>query len=164
MLLLGGIELGRLALTRQKVDKVVHAMADLITRGTTVSVADLEEFARAVDFIMMPLTFDGTVIFSGVSRFTPGIPPCPDDEACITWQHTPRGNDTSLLGIAGGPPTFPNGFTLGESENVVVVEVFHRHVPFTDVVTRFIPGMGERIFYLPVVYRPRLGDLTQLDP
>lgn len=163
ILFFGGLEVARLALAHQKLDKTVNAMADFVTRGTSVSVADLEGFARAVEYIMRPFAFDGTVIFSSVTNFSVAIPPCTGGVPCITWQNAQLGTDPSSLGLVGEVPTFPNGFELLPDQNVIVAELIYHHKPFLEVVSRIIPGLGPQDLYRIAVYKPRIGTLTELN-
>lgn len=161
---IGTIELSRLAIIHLKLDKAANAMADFVTQGTTVSRGDLDTFSRAVDEIIAPFSFDGTVIFSSVQHFDVAIAPCAgNDIDCVSWQYTPIGGDTSKIGGPGGNASIPGGYTVNDGQNIIVAELYMNYNPLLTITSRFIPGLGAQTIYKLSIHKPRRGTLTTLN-
>lgn len=69
LLLLAGVEVGRLALVNQKLDRVATSMADLVAQAETLTVAELNSLFASTGHVAWPfdLANDGIVIVSSVS-------------------------------------------------------------------------------------------------
>lgn len=165
---LGVIEFTRLALFYQKVDKVVHSMSDFVTQseGSCIGTDEMDVFTQAADQIMEPFEFDGTIIFTSVSAsLTPQAPCTIPNQACISWQYTPIGNEQSKIGKPGDTGehkvAFPGGMTLAVGQNVIISEVTYPYSPLLPITANFIPSLDARDIYRVAVYKPRVGSLTQ---
>jgi hypothetical protein len=159
LIMLGTIELARYAIIHQKLDKAANAMADFVTQGSSVSIANLQDFASTMGQIMKPYNYSGSVVFSSVGFYHVPIPPCAGaDVSCIAWQYT-VGNGVSHIGTPGGNAMLPGSYTVLENQNAIVGEVFFDYVPILTATPTFIPTLAPHQLYKIAVYKPRQGTL-----
>ena len=155
MILLGGVEVGRLALLNQKLSRVSTSVSDLVARSETVTEDDIDQVFIAAQMSMRPFAIgdQGLIFISSVSTQAD-----PDDPR-INWQRNGGGtaSATSTVGVEGGPATLPHGFTMVANRNVIVSEFFYHYEPF------FFGGFfEERDMRHFAVHRPRLGALNSV--
>lgn len=176
ILFLGMIEIGRYALFQQKLRTASYAMSDFVTRDRSVSIAALNNYADAVEEIMKPFDFNGTIIFTGVAsisqaderaqvRGLPGAgnrgnvndadvsPRCRN--GCIVWQHTATGNDRSKIGQVGSRARFPNNYRMRDTQTVIVSEIYGNYSPVLAATRNFIRSIVPSNNYSYSVYKPR---------
>lgn len=158
-LLMGAIEITRYILITQKVEKVAVTIADVVSQGSTVSNADLNNIITASQQVMLPYTFgsNGYVIITSVKQtgaYTVSNPPR------VNWQYTGGGTwtQTSQVGSPGTAATLPNSMTLFDKDNVIVTEVYYNFQPILS--TNGV--IGTTPLYKVGVFKPRLGDLSTL--
>lgn len=154
-IIIGGFDTGRYVLLHQKMDRAAATIADLVSRPTTISSAEIDVMFSAVQELMNPydMSTRGYVIVSSVSQ------PAGND-AVIDWQYAGGGSlsATSEIGVEGGTPTMPAGFEMRDDENVIVTEVFYDYEPaFLGFVME--PG----VLWHFAIRRPRRGDLSELN-
>ncbi|MBX6322634.1 MAG: pilus assembly protein [Rhodospirillaceae bacterium] len=158
----GCFEAARYILTNLKIDRVAGETADLVSQLDSVSTAELTDLFYAGEDIMTP--FDGTqngrlddgiIIVSDV-YCQPNANPswkCPTNApAKVSWQRNDGGGlaATSKIGSVGGDATLPTGLTLGQGEDVIVVEAYYRYTPSLASWM-----FGTTTFYKVAYYRPR---------
>ena len=152
ILLLGSIEVTRYVLITQKVEKAAISVSDLIAQsGDDLTVNEISSLLAAAGQIMQPMDFnsDGVVIISSITNNDYGYPE-------ISWQHTGGGNLTAYsdIGEQGEVANMPDGFTLSNTENVIVAEIYFDFSPL-------LPGhlLNNVTLYRTAYYKPRLGEL-----
>lgn len=153
VLLLGGVEVSRLALLHQKMDRLATTMADLVAQGETITAAQLNTFYAAAEPVMWPYSFttQGRIIVTQVGGST-GVPR-------INWQHSGGGAvaAASELGTVGTTAALPTGFVVRLDESLITTEIFFEFEPI------FFPQVAPaRRLYHRSFFRPRLGSLTTL--
>lgn len=157
MLLLGGIEVGRLALLNQKLSRVTTSVSDLVARSEVVTEADIDQVFVAAQMSMRPFAIgsQGMIFVSSVSTAAN-----PNDPR-INWQREGGGtaSATSKVGNEGGPATLPHNFVMVANRNVIIAEFFYRYEPF--FFDSFFEAKDMRHF---AVHRPRLGALNSVTP
>ncbi len=151
---LGGIEVSRLVLINQKLDRVAASTSDLVAQAETISATDISNLFEAAKFVIKPfeLADRGVVIVSSVSAID-GNPPQ------VNWQQSGGGAlaAASAVGSPGGAATLPPGFTIISGDNVIIAEVFYDYVPWP------ISGVtSNRRLYHFALFRPRFGALNAL--
>jgi Flp pilus assembly protein TadG len=158
-LLLGTIEITRYVLITQKVEKVAATIADVVSQGSTVTTAGLNNIITAASQVMQPYPFgaSGFVIVTSVRQngaYTVSNPPR------VAWQYTGGGSYSqySQVGSPGTAASLPNGMTLFDKDNIIVTEVFYNFQPLIGTQTYVTPNM----LYKVSVFKPRLGDLSTL--
>lgn len=154
VLILGGFDTGRYVLLHQKMDRAAATIADLVSRPTSISQAEIDVMFSAASELLEPFDLGtrGLVIVSSVSKAA-------GDSAVIDWQYAGGGDlsATSEIGAEGDTPTLPDGFTVRDDENVIVAEVFFNYEPvFMGYL--FEPG----VVWHFAIRRPRRGDLSEL--
>lgn len=156
-LLLGGVEIARYVLLHQKLDRVSSSIADLVSQGENISVADLQNIFDAAKFVAKPfdLPADGTVIVSSISN------PLGGQATKVNWQESGAGSipATSQIGTLGSSVTLPAGFTVADGQTIIIAEVFYDYVPW---ILGNITGATQ--IYHRALFRPRYGGLTMLAP
>ncbi|CAN0416232.1 unnamed protein product [Discosporangium mesarthrocarpum] len=156
-LLLGGVEIARYVLLHQKLDRVSSSIADLVSQGENISVADLQNIFDAAQFVAKPfdLLADGTVIVSSVSN------PIGGQATRVNWQQAGAGTipANSQIGTTGGSVTLPAGFTVADGQTIIIAEVFYDYVPW--ILGNFT---GANQVYHRALFRPRYGGLSMLAP
>jgi hypothetical protein len=155
-MLLGIVDIGWLAVSRHKISRVAATLADLTSRGETISEAQIADMFAAGGAVARPFAFrtEGRAIVSSLVN--------PDGTgARIAWQRlSPTGIEVaSHVGSQGGAPTLPEGFAVRAGENIIVAESFFRFRPIVGMVVR-----GEQSIYARSFQRPRLGTLDQIRP
>ena len=154
-IIIGGFDTGRYVLLHQKMNRAAATMADLVSRPTSISEAEIDIMFSAASELLQPydLTTRGRVIVSSVSKESGGT-------EVIDWQHAGGGSLTasSEIGIAGGAPTLPDGFTVRDDENLIVAEVCFDYEP---VFVGFVIEPG--VVWHFAIRRPRRGDLSTLN-
>lgn len=161
---LGIVEFARFSIAHQKIEKLVHSMADFTTQGTTVSTQDLATFSGVAAQIMSPLPFSGTIIFSSVVNNPASAAPCNGrNSPCIIWMGACLGNAASQLGVSGTSP--PTNFPLvgmAAGQNVIVAELSYNYQPLISYTASVIPSLKAQTIYRNAVYKPRQGTLTTI--
>jgi len=155
LIAIAGIEMTRLILINQKVDRATSTMADLVSQSRELVEADLTAMFSASQYVMEPYTLDtdGVVIVSSISA-SGGAQPV------VNWQRTfGAGTGTSNYGAEGGTATLPTGFLVRDDESIIVSETFFDYKPM--LVNNVLSA---RPLYSSVVYRPRFSPLTTLLP
>ena len=116
ILTLGCFDTARYILLHQKLDRAASTMADLVSRPTSISAAQIDSMFSAASELVLPFTLstDGHVIVTSMSRVA-------GDVARIDWQHTGGGSlsATSAIGSAVGA--------------VAQVDQAGQHQPLVDV-------------------------------
>lgn len=164
IILLGTLELANFTLQNQKIDKVANSMADFVTQGATVGATDLNNFGLAVQQIMRPYNFNGTVVFSSAANLNNNQGSCRRRRPCITWQYRVLGSDSSRIGSTGGAPALPGSYNISRGQNVIVAEAFLHYAPVLSVSGNIIPAFAPSTIYKIAVLKPRQGTLTVLGP
>ena len=165
ILFIGMLELANYTLQHQKIDKVANSMADFTSQSSTISTSDLDTFGLAVPQIMRPLSFNGTVIFTSISRNSTNSSinaACTASVACINWQYRILGTDTTHLGTSG-VPTLPNNYTVISGQNIIVAEAFLHYSPLLSMSGNIIPAFSPETIYKVAVFKPRQGSLLTLN-
>lgn len=153
LLLLAGVEVGRLALVNQKLDRVATSMADLVAQAETLTAAELNSLFASTGHVAWPfdLANSGVVIVSSVSDYS-GSPR-------INWQRNGGGGlpAGSAIGTQGGIADLPDGMIVRANETIIVAEVYFDFEPV------FIGAIApaQRLYHR-AFFRPRLGTLTTL--
>lgn len=147
--LLGTTEMARYINIHQKMERTAITMADLVSRSSSLTTAQINDIFLATEQMMSPYG-TGTssrVTISSVSKAT-------GQAARVTWQRSGGGTlaATSRIGTVNGNATFPAGFTLRDGESVIVAEIW----------ATYKPVLGEDIFVTELLYeralfRPRLS-------
>ena len=153
LLLLAGVEVGRLALVNQKLDRVATSMADLVAQAETLTGTELNSLFASTGHVAWPfdLANEGIVIVSSVSDNS-GTPR-------INWQRTGGGGlpAGSAIGVEGGVATLPDGMVVRANETIIVAEVYFDFEPvFVGAI-----APAQRLYHR-AFFRPRLGTLTTL--
>jgi hypothetical protein len=153
-LLLGGVDVARLAFLQQKLDRAAGTVGDLVSQAQTLTTDQLDDIFLATQPILEPFpTAPGVVIITSVSASN-GQPPV------INWQKLGGGDLVvdSQIGKPGDPPTLPQGFVVRDGETVIIAEAFYNFTPL------FLPNVVlARQLYHRAMLRPRLGTLTTLN-
>lgn len=161
----GIVEFARFAIINQKLDKLVHSMADFTTQGTTISTQELATFSNTATQIMSPFGFTGTIVFSSVVNDTGSAAPCNGRNVpCVRWQAACLGTTASRMGASGslpGNPAFPL-VGMSASQNVIVAEIIYSFSPMAGYTGQIISSLSPQTLYKVAVYKPRQGTLTSL--
>jgi Flp pilus assembly protein TadG len=152
-LLLGGVDVGRLAFLQQKLDRAASTVGDMVSQGQTITTAQLNDIFNSVAPVIQPFPIGpGVVIVTSVGASGGAA-------AAINWQRSGGGSlsATSAIGRPGQAPTLPTGFVVRDGETVIVAESFYNFTPI------FLPTtVLPRLIYHRAMYRPRLGSLTTI--
>ena len=158
-LFMGSVEMTRYMLMVQKLEKISSTVSDVVSQGSTISTAQLNNIITAAGEIMRPYTFGdrGYVIITSVKQtgnWSAANPPR------VNWQYKGGGTwlQNSLVGSPGTSATLPNNMTLFDRDNVIVTEVFYNFSPM--LATNGI--IGNTPLYKIGIFKPRLGDLSTL--
>ena len=152
-LLLGGVDVARLAVLQQKLDRAASTVGDMVSQGQTITAAQLNDIFNSVAPVIQPFpTARGLVIVTSVGASGGAA-------AAINWQRSGGGSlsATSAIGRPGQAPVLPTGFVVRDGETVIVAESFYNFTPI------FLPAtVLPRQIYHRSMYRPRLGSLTTI--
>lgn len=154
MLCLGSYEFARNTIFQLKLEKVAFTVADIVSQQESITNAQISDTLNAASQIMQPFTFDnlGIIYVSSAYRATGSA------NTNVIWQRSGGGTavDSSQVGSAGITATLPNGLTLNQGNNVIVVEVYYHYEPVFRL--GFLPAT--MTMYKTTVFKPRLGALT----
>ena len=178
------VEIVRLAIIHEKVRVASHTVGDLLTRSSTATLAGLTAYANAVDPIIMPFSFDGTVIFTSVasssassgggpglgaasfggsrsssSRSAAGERRCVG--GCIVWQEEFKGNHPSKIGTVGERAKLPPGFRMDGRQNLIIVEIFYNFSPILPFTQSLINSLAAQVTYSAAIFKPRQESLIE---
>lgn len=149
-LTLNGVEVTRYVLLHQKAERASMTVADLVSQGEVLTTTDLNNIFLAGAFITEPFDFgaDGAMVVSSVVGSSSG--------PIIEWQRA-YGQDPqdSSFGGQGSPAILPAGFTVQQSESVVVAEIFYRYTPMIAGNSLLGGAIGENTVYNYAIFRPR---------
>lgn len=152
-LLLGGVDVARLVVLQQKLDRTASTVADMVSQGQTITTAQLNDIFNSVAPVIQPFpTGPGIVIVTSVGASGGAA-------VAINWQRSGGGSlaATSQIGRPGQAPTLPTGFVVRDGETVIIAESFYNFTPI------FLPAtVVPRQIYQRAMYRPRLGSLTTI--
>lgn len=149
------IEFSRYVLINQKVERTSATIADMVSRATALSEADLTTMLSASATIMEPfdMATQGQVIVTNISA-TDGNPPI------INWQRAYGGGEgSSDFGGVGDNPTLPDGFSVSNGDSIIVCEAYFDYEPV--FITKMFKAETLRQFTL---FRPRFASLTTVVP
>ncbi len=126
LIILGCFEATRYILIHQKLDRAASQVADLVGQSDGMTTAQLTAVYDAAIAQMLPydLNTQGQVIVSSVFR------PTGETNPKVAWQRRNGATlGSSAIGAEGATADLPNNFTLADSEDVVVAEVFYAYEP-----------------------------------
>ena len=154
LLLLGGVDLARLVIVNQKLDRVAAGMGDLVAQAQSLTTADMNNIYAATAYIAKPFDFtaNGVVIVSSISLVGGSLK--------INWQSRGSGSLTtaSKIGVSGGVATLPTGLTVTGSDTLIVAEVYFNFTSYFGL--SVVPN---KQLYHSSFFRPRLGSLNALN-
>ena len=154
LMLLGAVDVGRYALSHQKMQRTATTVADLVGQDDSLSVAEVQEIISASRFVMTPFTLGSNGLVTVSSRSADD-----DGTTVINWQESGGGtlSESSKLGAVGGEATMPGTFLIPPGETVIVAEVwFIGSGFFLDVIA------SQPTYYHIAVVRPRGVGTTEL--
>lgn len=154
ILLVGGVDLSRLLILNQKLDRIASGLGDLVAQADELTSAQMTQIFAATTHVASPFDFtaDGTVIVTSMS-VSSGAPR-------INWQSRGGGDlvETSRLGVGSGSiVTLPSGLTVSGTETLIAAEVFFDFEPLFGM--GLVPGAR---LYHRSFFRPRVGSLKTL--
>lgn len=154
LLLLGGVDLSRLIILNQKLDRIAAGLGDLVAQADEITQSQMTQIFDATRHVADPFEFsrDGRVIITSIS-VTGGAPR-------INWQAAGGGTlaATSRIGTgAGNTVSLPGNMTVTGTNTLIVAEVFFDFDPLFGV--GIISG---RRLYHRSFFRPRVGSLKTL--
>ena len=150
----GTIEYSRLVLLTQKLQSGAFILADLTARDKTLSTEQLGHIFLAIDEVIKPFEFagNGTAIVTSLGAD-------PDDDPIVNWTCGGAGTLEAESHILedGEVIELPGDITLSHGETVIAAEVFFDFDPLFGV------GLAPRTIHRFAFYKPRLGELTEMD-
>lgn len=153
VVLLGGVELGRLTLLNLKLEHAANGLADLVTRDDSVSTTALDAIFATIDQVVAPFEFAprGVAFVSAVSK-DEGAPPK------VFWQVKGPGalDSSSRVGAEGGAATVPAEVAPADRQTVVVAELVYSYQPM------FARFLSPTLLRKQAYYKPRAGSLRRL--
>jgi Flp pilus assembly protein TadG len=154
VLLVGGVDLSRLVILNQKLDRVASGMGELVAQADEMTQTQMTQLFQATSHVAAPFDFarDGSVIITSMSVIA-GAPR-------INWQSQGGGSltSTSRLGTgANAVVTLPAGLTVTGTETLIAAEVFFDFEPMFGL--GLVPGAQ---LYHRSFFRPRVGSLKTL--
>lgn len=149
-LTLNGIELTRYVLLHQKTERASMTVADLVSQGEVLTVSDLNNIFVAGALTTEPFDFsaNGAMIVSSVvgQSATP----------TVEWQRVYGQNpQSSSLGGEGSSASLPVGFTVQESESVIMAEIHYDYEPMFPGNPLLGGFIGSNTIYHYAIFRPR---------
>jgi len=154
-LMVGGVEVTRYVLLKQKVERTSATLADLVAQSEVLSGAGLANLVGAAEHVMTPYTIDtdGRIVVSSLTN--PG-----GTQPWVAWQRGfGGGGGASAFGVQGGAAILPEDFVVRAGENVIAVEVFYDYEPM--LATNVLEAGP---IYTFAVFRPRFAALGTLMP
>lgn len=149
-LTLNGVELTRYVLLHQKTERATMTVADLVSQGEVLTVADIDNIFTAGALVTEPFDFgaNGAMIVSSVVGEAAN--------PVVEWQRV-YGQDPQASGVgsAGGAATLPAGFTVAESESVIMAEIHYKYEPMFPGNPLLGGYIGDDIVYNYAIFRPR---------
>lgn len=154
LLLLGGVDLSRLIILNQKLDRIAAGLGDLVAQADEITQSQMTQIFDATRHVADPFEFsrDGRVIITSIS-VTSGAPR-------INWQASGGGTlaAASRIGTgAGSTVSLPGTMSVTGTNTLIVAEVFFDFEPLFGV--GIISG---RQLYHRSFFRPRVGSLKTL--
>lgn len=154
VLLLGGVDLSRLIILNQKLDRVASGLGDLVAQADEITQSQMNQIFDATTHVTSPYDFNtsGKVIITSMS-VSGGVPR-------INWQSSGGGGLTvaSRIGTgAGSTVVLPQGLTVTGTDTLIAAEVFFEYEPLFGL------GMvhGAELYHRSF-FRPRVGSLKTL--
>lgn len=159
-MLAGVLDIGRLLLTVQKMDRAAATYADLVAREESVTTASLSQAYKAVEHVAAPNDFatDGVAFVTSVRNNGGTLE--------TVWQYDEGGltGKSSQVGSPGSAPNLPTGFTLNDGDSAIVGEVYYHWTPifFPEYITDLLSSkpdwdtsIGGFELYYYHYFRPR---------
>ena len=154
-LLLGVSDGSYFLLVNERVDRIAYTITDIVTQYQTISLANLNDIAKAAGQLMSPFSFtdgQGSIIVTSVFQPPSGAP-------IIEWQYkypTATAQISKIGATSGAAAVLPNGLTLNANDNVIVSEIYYTFTPMFLSSGLFNSGVVYRV----AVYKPRLSPLV----
>ncbi len=154
LLLVGGVDLSRLLILNQKLDRIASGLGDLVAQADEMTQSQMTQIFAATGHVASPFDFasEGSVIVTSIS-VTGGVPR-------INWQARGGGAlaATSRIGTgAGSTVTLPGNLTVTGTNTLIASEVFFDFEPLFGI--GIINGAQ---LYHRSFFRPRVGSLKTL--
>ena len=154
LLTMGGVEVARLALLHQKLDRVAASLGDLVSQADGISAAQVDQLFAAVAPVAWPFTLgaDGVVIVTSLGEAGGAVQ--------VNWQRQGGGTlaENSAFGAAGATATLPDGLVMRSGDTLIAAEVWFDFRPVL-----FAAVAPPARLYHRALFRPRLGALTTLN-
>jgi outer membrane murein-binding lipoprotein Lpp len=153
VMLLGGMEISRMVLLSQKVDRVTTATSDLIAQAETLTQAEINNVFNAASSILTPFSLTGNGRIVVTALWLDGATPR------VCWQRSFPGTTpgTSQFPAPGNRATLGAGMQLRTNETFLVAETFFNYSP------TFWRDVGARSYYRVSYSRPRMSSLLTID-
>ena len=136
ILFAGVIELTRLVLANQKVDKTATSLADFLGQQEDPGDFNINTLDSAFSKLLDPFdSAEAGYIVTGVSLDEDGVTPR------IVWQNKRGKHGTSAVGQGLGDEAEVNGVKLQQGEQIVAAEVFYTHATILD----YLGGISEAL-------------------
>jgi Flp pilus assembly pilin Flp len=153
LMLVGGMEVSRMVLLSQKVDRVTTTTSDLIGQAETLTQAEINNIFNAANSILTPfvLAGNGRIVVTSL-WLDNGVPR-------VCWQRSFPGTTpgTSNFPAPGFRATLPSGLQLRTSEAILAAETFFNYSP------AFWRELGAQSYHRVSYSRPRMTSLTSID-
>jgi Flp pilus assembly protein TadG len=153
-LLLGGVDLSRLLILNQKLDRIASGLGDLVAQADELTTTQMTQIFDATSHVAAPFDFtnEGAVVITSMS-VSGGTPR-------INWQRTGGGSLSAASRIGSGTGstvTLPSGMSVSGTETLIAAEVFFDFEPMFGL--GLVPGAR---LYHRSFFRPRVGSLKTL--
>jgi Flp pilus assembly protein TadG len=161
LLLLGGTDLVFYLTDWFRLERTASETADIVSRADTLSAASFTTpggYFAIADQIAAPLSVSGpngaTIVSAIVNNGT---------KTTIAWQQSNTANAAyvSKIGRPGGAPVLPQGYSVPSGQSVIAVEIYSGINPWV-LSLAMMGSAGPPSVYVYSFYRPRAGDLSQL--
>lgn len=153
VMLLGAMEVSRMVLLSQKIDRVTTATSDLIAQAEVLTASEITNVFNAASSILTPFALpgNGRIVVTAI-WLTNGV-------TRVCWQRSFPGTTpgTSRYPAPGFTATLPAGLILRTNETILAAETFFDYTP------TFWREMGARSYYRISYSRPRMSALTSVD-
>lgn len=151
----GTIEYSRLLLLTQKLQSGAFILADLTARNNNdLHTQDLSNIFLALDQVVRPFAFAGNG-----RAYVSSIGADEDDEPFLWWQCAGAGSLDVESALVDGDEIapLPGDIPLKHGDTLIAAEVFFHFDPLFGI------GLAPRTIHRVAFYKPRLGELTELE-
>lgn len=164
VIVFGSIEMGRLLLIQQKMDKIAASLSDAMAQSRSVELSTINAISGAIPDMAAPLSMKGASFSMTAVAFGVSAPaPCSNRNfPCVVWKQSRGPQAVSRTAGVGGSEGFRGLIAPRSGQAYIISEVFYNYSPLFSSFGGLLTWLQPRELYAVSVYKLLPGTDLQL--